>query len=82
VALLHVVTPDGFGTKEARRWCRRLTPEVGRLLTSEQVETCLDVEARGWADPLDPGDDGAADIALAALRLLNDTSDSCSWGDR
>lgn len=71
VALLHVVYPEGEANKDARRWSRRLAPEITRLSEEERLLGVGTVDARGWADVLDPGDAGAAAVTLAVLRLLD-----------
>jgi hypothetical protein len=71
VALLHVAYPEGEANKDARRWSRRLGPEIARLAAEERLLGVVQVEARGWPDPLDPGDAGAETIVHGILRLLD-----------
>ena len=71
VALLHVAYPEGQANKDARRWSRRLAPEIARLEQEERLLSCGTVEARDWCDVLDPGDAGAEAVTIAVLRLLD-----------
>lgn len=71
VALLHVAYPEDGGTKDARRWSKRLGPEVERLVVEEGLLGSLTLSTTGWTDLLDPGEVGVEAVSRAVFALLD-----------
>jgi len=71
VGLLHIVFPEDAGTKDARRWSKRLGPEVERLVSEEGLLGSITVTTTGWTDLLDPGESGVEAVTRAAFALLD-----------